>query len=78
MLRDVEMHDAATDMRQHDYHEQDATREGRHREEIHRRGAREVIREKRLPRLRRPAGVRFQQTDTVRSETWTPSVCNSP
>ena len=32
MLRDVEMHDAATDVRQHDHYEEHATRESRHGE----------------------------------------------
>jgi hypothetical protein len=47
-----EMSDAATNVRQHDHHEQDAIVEFRNREEIYRRGGREVIREKRLPCLR--------------------------
>jgi hypothetical protein len=29
MLRDVEMHDPSTNMRQHDHHDQHATGEGR-------------------------------------------------
>src|SRR5262249_5719430 len=62
MLRDVEMHDAATDVRQHDNYEEHATRKSRHGEKIHRRGGCKVIREKRFPRLRRPTCLRFQQT----------------
>src|SRR5262245_66582722 len=62
MLRDVEVHDAPTKVGQHDHHEEQATRESRNGEEIHRRGRREMIREKRPPRLRPRARAMFQQT----------------
>jgi hypothetical protein len=62
MLRDIEVHDASAVMRQHDRDEQHSARECRHREEIHRRGRREVILEKRPPSLRRRAWVPIQQT----------------
>jgi hypothetical protein len=51
----LKCNNAATNMRQYDHDEQDATGEGRHGEEIHRGGCREVIREKRLPGLARRA-----------------------
>ena len=62
MLRDVEMHDAPTVMRQHDQDEQHSASECRNGEEIHRRGGREVICEKRPPCLEGRTCVRFQQT----------------
>jgi hypothetical protein len=62
MIRDVEMHDAPAVMRQHDQDEQYAAGERRNGEEIHRRGRREVIGQKRPPRLRRRTWVSFEQT----------------
>jgi len=56
------MHDATTNMRQHDHHEQGTTGEGRHGEEIHRRGCCEAIREKRLTK---PAVVQRQSHATL-------------
>jgi len=80
MIRNVAVHDAATDMRQHYHHEEDATGERRDGEEIHGRSRREMIREKRNPRLRRRPCMRcmrFQRTRDVRSETSSPSVRSS-
>jgi hypothetical protein len=61
MIRDVETHDAASVMRQHDQDEPHPPSESRDGEEIQRRGRSEVIREERLPRLKADARVPFQQ-----------------
>src|SRR5262245_31990736 len=62
MVCNVELHDAATGMRQHDHDEQDATGECGHGEEVHRRGRCEMIRVERFPRLRRRTWVAFEET----------------
>ena len=55
MLRDVEVNDPPAVMEQDDEDEQDATRDSRYGEEIHRAQRRDVIREERSPCLRRRA-----------------------
>jgi hypothetical protein len=48
MVRDIEMHDAPTAMRQRDQHKEDAAGECRHDEEFQRRGSGEMIGQERF------------------------------
>ena len=62
MRRGVEMEDAPSMVGEHDDDEEHPSRESRHREEVHRRGRREVIRQEGPPRLRWRTGDSCQQT----------------
>jgi len=62
MIRNVDMDDAPAIVRQEDQHKQHSAGERRHGEEVHRRGRREVTRQKSPPRLRRWPRLPFQQT----------------
>ena len=53
MLRHVEVHDPSTMVQQDDEDEQDATRDGRHGEEVDRADRGDMIREEGSPGLRR-------------------------
>ena len=75
MIRQVDVHDAPTVMRQHDKDEQDPTRQRRNREEVHRRRGGEMIRQERLPRLGWWTWVSFESRETVRSDTSMPCPC---
>jgi hypothetical protein len=62
MRGDVDVHDVATLVGQQNQDEQHSARQRRDGEEIHRDGRREMIRQERPPRLRRPPRKPSEQT----------------
>jgi hypothetical protein len=78
MLRDREVDDSPALVCEQHQDEQHTSSERRDREEIHRDQGGCVIGHERSPRLGGGRRCHWSSRDTVRSETWMPSFCNSP